>query len=324
MDTPSVPNLVPRQQRPSPSPCPTCGGPRHVWEPDARLRVGGLYRCTACNTEKQRRWRLRSTEAWQRSEPRADGRTRGPLTQDRVGVSERVDRSQSTASISRRAKACRASQIRAVEKNLRVLAALDALADGQRRTDREIASATRRGGPRRCRIALRVHLTPEIVTRWGGPGRVRDGVRIQGNRFLALPRPNGVVLGGPDRVLLLGRPVRDLARLVRATLERKDPDAAQRLCGPGTRLGDLAALSDDDAEHRWAAATRLAKLLKPTHKSRRVRDAVRRLAAEQGRPWRDILQGELLPKGFLQAARESAQPNASASGGSISRQSRGT
>ena len=54
-------------------------------------------------------------------------------------------------------------------------------------------------------IILLVRLTPEIVAKWGGSGRVRSAIRLQGSHFLLLPRPEGVVRWG-DKILLLGRP----------------------------------------------------------------------------------------------------------------------
>jgi hypothetical protein len=39
--------------------CPTCGNPSRVWEPDARLRAGGLWRCRTCRSNAQARWRAR-------------------------------------------------------------------------------------------------------------------------------------------------------------------------------------------------------------------------------------------------------------------------
>ena len=55
-------------RRPKPSPCPTCSQLCTTWEPDRRLRAGGLWRCRACRSQAQQRWR------WKSPPGRIDGR----------------------------------------------------------------------------------------------------------------------------------------------------------------------------------------------------------------------------------------------------------
>lgn len=122
--------------------------------------------------------------------------------------------------------------------------------------------------------------TRKVIAGWReGKLSLVSPIRLHGPRFLGLRPRDILVLGRDHSVAILGRAPHEIARLVRS----RDPEAAQRLFGPGTRWGHLATLTDptSSSAELLEAAQGLAATLKPAFKRRQTQQALRREAASR-------------------------------------------